>query len=403
MYKRFFSAGSLGIMRLLIVSGIILVSCKNNKLAPSEVISEDKAEARKDSIEFARSKSLQARIKPVVFAQKESDIVHAKIYEDAVDDPAIWVHPSDPAKSTVIGTDKTNGLLVYNLKGEEIHYYKLGRVNNVDVCYNFPLNGAVYDLAAATNRSSSTISIFKINRDDGSLTELNGPGKLDEKLDDVYGICFYHSKKYNAFYVVVNAKNGWVQQWKITSGEEGNIHWQLARDFQLESQPEGMVADNELGFIYIGEEEYGIWKVTADPEENYKKVLISNTTSDNPDITYDIEGLSLYKAPDGKGYLIVSSQGSFSYAIYKREDPNKYIGSFKIIDGIVDGVEETDGLDVCNSYLGHDFPLGLLVVQDGFNDDNKIKQAQNFKYIAWPDIAKAFEPQLIIDTSYRNR
>lgn len=29
---------------------------------------------------------------------------------DAADDPAIWVHPTDPSLSTVIGTDKEGGL-----------------------------------------------------------------------------------------------------------------------------------------------------------------------------------------------------------------------------------------------------------------------------------------------------
>ena len=34
---------------------------------------------------------------------------------DGADDSAIWIHPSDLTKSTVIGTDKFGGLAVYNL------------------------------------------------------------------------------------------------------------------------------------------------------------------------------------------------------------------------------------------------------------------------------------------------
>ncbi|MBP6765575.1 MAG: phytase, partial [Rubrivivax sp.] len=35
-------------------------------------------------------------------------------YGDAADDPAIWVHPGDPALSLVLGTNKRQGLLVYD-------------------------------------------------------------------------------------------------------------------------------------------------------------------------------------------------------------------------------------------------------------------------------------------------
>ena len=36
---------------------------------------------------------------------------------DAADDPAIWVHPGDPARSLILGTDKKDGLNVYDLDG----------------------------------------------------------------------------------------------------------------------------------------------------------------------------------------------------------------------------------------------------------------------------------------------
>jgi myo-inositol-hexaphosphate 3-phosphohydrolase len=36
---------------------------------------------------------------------------------DAADDPAIWVHPSDPSRSVVIGNDKQGALEVYDLVG----------------------------------------------------------------------------------------------------------------------------------------------------------------------------------------------------------------------------------------------------------------------------------------------
>src|SRR3970040_397431 len=44
---------------------------------------------------------------------------------DAADDVAIWIHPTDPSLSTVIGTDKlaSGGLGVYDLAGNQLYFY----------------------------------------------------------------------------------------------------------------------------------------------------------------------------------------------------------------------------------------------------------------------------------------
>jgi 3-phytase len=63
-------------------------------------------------------------------------------------------------------------------------------------------------------------------------------------------------------------------------------------------------------------------------------------------------------------------------------------------------VEETDGIDVTNQYLGEQFPNGMFVVQDGFNFENDTLQPQNFKYIDWREIAKVPDNKLLSDSSY---
>ena len=45
------------------------------------------------------------------------ETVPAGSYGDAADDPAIWAHPTDPARSLVIATDKKAGLYVYDMQG----------------------------------------------------------------------------------------------------------------------------------------------------------------------------------------------------------------------------------------------------------------------------------------------
>ena len=59
---------------------------------------------------------------------------------DAADDPAIWIHPADPARSLVLGTDKKGGLHAYSLDGRRRQLVSPGsRPNNVDVLYGFRL------------------------------------------------------------------------------------------------------------------------------------------------------------------------------------------------------------------------------------------------------------------------
>ena len=67
------------------------------------------------------------------------------------DDPAIWIHPTDPSKSLIFGTDKVpakGGLYVFGLDGsQKAAFTPLDRPNNVDVAYGFNLNGRRIDIA----------------------------------------------------------------------------------------------------------------------------------------------------------------------------------------------------------------------------------------------------------------
>ena len=49
----------------------------------------------------------------------------------------------------------------------------------------------------------------------------------------------------------------------------------------------------------------------------------------------------------------------------------------RIVDGAVDGVTHTDGLDISTANLGETFPGGILVVQDDENETG----GQNFKFV----------------------
>jgi len=58
---------------------------------------------------------------------------------NAANDSCVWIHPTDPSQSTILGTDKKAGLIVYDLAGHQIQHLSDIRPNNVDIRYNFPL------------------------------------------------------------------------------------------------------------------------------------------------------------------------------------------------------------------------------------------------------------------------
>ena len=124
-------------------------------------------------------------------------------------------------------------------------------------------------------------------------------------------------------------------------------------------------------------------------------ILPGGMTGETPPLVPDVEGLTIYYGEDGNGYLVASSQGNNTFAIYDRAGSNSYLGSFAVED-----VEETDGIDVTNVPLGEDYPAGLLVVQDGSNEpavvfadpsDGEIQNFNtNFKYVSLIDFAEIF-------------
>lgn len=72
------------------------------------------------------------------------------------------------------------------------------------------------------------------------------------------------------------------------------------------------------------------FKVTAQIETNPvalgKGQVVDRATGEH--LTADIEGLTIFYAPNGKGYLMATSQGSNSYAMYEQQGSNCYVANF---------------------------------------------------------------------------
>lgn len=308
-------------------------------------------------------------------------------YGDAADDPAIWVHPTDPSQSLVIGANKKLGLEVYDLSGRRLQTLPDGRMNNVDLRNDFPFAQGRAPLVAASNRTSKTIALYRIDVAARRLVAVDVEAP-ETGLRDPYGLCLYRNARDGRFYLFVNdADTGLMRQWRLEE-RHGKVRATKVRDVQVGSQAEGCVADDELGHLYVGEEDTGLWKYAADARGGSTRKAVDRTEGGH--LTADVEGMSLWLGAAGKGYLVVSNQGEDNYAVYRREGDNAFVGKFHIVandERGVDGASETDGLDVVSAPLGADYPAGLLVVQDGRN--LMPAATQNFKLVSWQAIARA--------------
>ena len=313
----------------------------------------------------------------------------ADSYGDAADDPAIWVDKRDPSRSVVIGTDKKLGLNVYDLKSKRLQVVPDGRMNNVDLREGFMLGGKATTLVAATNRTTRSISLYRF---DGATRRLESiaAGTLDTGMSDPYGLCMYRSAKSGNYYVIANdSVDGKYRQWRVFD-RGGKAAIELVREIAVGSQAEGCAADDELGQLYIAEEDVGLWVYSAEPDGGEQRTAIDKTEGGN--LNADVEGVSIYYGTNGKGYVIASNQGEDNYAVYRREAPHAFVGKFHVVANEtlgIDGSSETDGLDVVSAPLGADYPAGMLVVQDGRN--LMPAQRQNFKYVSMKDVLEAID------------
>ena len=198
-------------------------------------------------------------VSPIV----ETDPVQS--YGDAADDPAIWVHPTEPELSVIIGAQKKRGINVYDLSGKLLQSRADGRINNIDIRYGFQLGDRTVAVVTGSNRSTDSISAYFVDETTRTLVEV-ADGIIDTGMSDPYGHCMYKSASSGLMYAFVNDTDGLVRQFVLEDNGKNKISMTPVREFNVGSQTEGCVADDETGDLYVGEENLGIWKYSAEPD-----------------------------------------------------------------------------------------------------------------------------------------
>ena len=301
---------------------------------------------------------------------------------DAADDPAIWVDPKDRTRGVIIGTDKQAGLYVYDLAGRQLQYLPGGKPNNVDLREGFATPSGARVLVAVSDRGrpGAGAALFLL---DPATLKLTLWGAVPVDLTEPYGLCL--ARRDNAFLMIVNGTDGQVRQMRVAMGADGRPQVSEERRFAVATQPEGCVADDARGWLYLGEEGRGIWRFdlgsTAAPG-----ALIA--TAPSAMLTPDVEGLALLD--DGpETWLIASSQGDSAFAVWRVDGAEPvYRGRFSVMAaGGVDAVTGTDGVTAQGGAVGG-FPGGLVVMQDDV-DQGSTGARQNFKLVDWREVRRA--------------
>jgi len=304
------------------------------------------------------------------------------------DDPAIWIHPEDSAKSLIIGTNKAaapaGALHVYDLEGKRKQTVaSLDRPNNVDVAYGLAMDGGTIDIAAATERNRKMLRIFRIDRASGELSEAGEialftgePGESELPM----GVALYKRPRDGAIFAIVSRKTGpatgYLWQYRLR-GAGGKVSGEKVRAFGNFSQSkeiEAIAVDHELGFVYYADEDTAIHQWHADPDHRDagKELLVFG----KGEFAGNREGIAIYTKKGGRGYLVCTDQklGNSEYRIYERG------GSHKLLAVVSGGADATDGIEITSRALGPKFPAGMLVAMNN--------REHNFYLFDWREVSK---------------
>lgn len=307
------------------------------------------------------------------------------------DDPAIWIHPTNPALSLILGTDKDEdgALYVYNLEGKIIQnkvVRGLKRPNNVDVAYGLQTPFGIFDIAIVSERLTGKIRIFSLP----DLKEIDGGGiavyigENEEEYRDLMGIAAYHDKQTNKIYVIPGRKYGptdgtYLWQYELFGDlESKTVKARLVRKFgQFSGQKEieAIAVDNELGFIYYSDETFGIRKYHANPSKGNEELALFG----KKDFTEDNEGISIYKKDEKTGYILISDQQRNTFNVYPREGAVNNAHKHKLICRVPLQTLGSDGNDVTPLRLNNHFKTGLFVA---------MSEPKVFHFYDWNDIER---------------
>jgi 3-phytase len=297
-------------------------------------------------------------------------VVTAQVSEDS-DDPAIWIHPTDPSKSLILGTDKGGGLYTFDLDGKILADRTktgLSRPNNVDIEQGVTIGGRTLDLAIVTERDGGRVRVYSLPEvkeiDNAGIEVFVGDAP---ELRKPMGVALYHRPSDGALFAIVSRKtgpsDGYLWQYKVEGDGNGGVKLTKVRQFGAfsggEGEIEAVVVDDDAGYVYYSDEWAGVRKYAADPDAADANRQLA--TFGTQGFKEDREGISIYKTGASTGYILVSDQQANLFRVFPREGTSKGPHDHPEIAALPVSTQESDGSDVTNVPLGARFPRGMFV------------------------------------------
>ena len=307
----------------------------------------------------------------------------------ATQDTALWVNAGTPAQSLLLVSDSVVGLVAFRLDGVE-HDAVLsdGQAFGVDVRDGFALPGATTPLIVVANGSLPGLTAYIVDPISQRLRRVD-TGNLRVTGSSPRAVTLYRSGSSGTLYAFMANATGTMQQIELRAGTDGGVEGVPVRSFEVGGTIAGAVADDQQGFLFVAQQNTGIWRYSAEPTAGNARVSVADTTAP---LTAPLGGLALYPLPNGTGYLLAASEGSNQVVLFNRQPPHAAVGSFFVVqDGGIDAVNAPSTVEATSRSLGPGFPSGLVAVHDEINDP-----MQNDKIIPWPAVATAFSPALLV-------
>lgn len=287
-----------------------------------------------------------------------------------VDDPAIWVHPKDPARSLIVGTIKRprpdGALAVYTLDGKIVQRIGgLDRPNNVDI---------LGDLCVTTERLQRRLLVYRVHPVAPHLRLIGAVPVFEGEQGEAgapMGIALYQRKNDKALFALVSRKTGpqegYLWQYRLRVG--GNrVSGQKVRAFGAfsgEAEIEAVAVDPDRELVYYSDEDCCVRVYRADPDAPQANSELARFAETG--FQGNREGIAI-----AGPYVIVTDQRDphSEYRVYRRSDwveVTVWRGTS----------QSTDGIDAVARAMGPRFPKGFLVAMNN--------AAHNFHLYAWPD------------------
>ncbi len=312
---------------------------------------------------------------------------------DDPDDPAIWVHPTQPERSLILGTNKAKApagaVVVFGLDGKiKQTVAGLHRPNNVDVEYGLRTDGGAIDIAVVTERLRKRLRVFRVN--ENGIAGITGRTTLFEgRAGDAaapMGVALYKRPKDGVIFAIVTPKSGgrvnYLGQYRLDAEADGKVNATPVREFGRFSgvgEIEAVAVDDALGYIYYADEGDGIHKYHADPDHPDAANELAHFGKTG--FQADREGIAIYAREDGMGFVVCTDQiaGNSQYRFFRREgEPGRPHHHEALLGVVSGGADSTDGLEISSRYLGPRFPAGLMAAMNS--------SGKNFLIFRWEDV-----------------